>query len=119
MRCAPPTTPPRCRYASIRKRPSRSRPSCPVPAAWTGSPAPLLLWVHGGPLMSWNSWSWPSCPWVMAARGYAVLLPNPALSQGFGLDFVRRGWGEWGGAPYTDLMAAVDVAVARPEVDGT
>ncbi|SNS82091.1 Dipeptidyl aminopeptidase/acylaminoacyl peptidase [Geodermatophilus pulveris] len=82
-------------------------------------PAPLLLWVHGGPLMSWNSWSWRWCPWVMAARGYAVLLPDPALSQGYGQDFVRRGWGEWGGAPYTDLMAAVDAAVARPDVDGS
>src|SRR5688500_20234589 len=69
--------------------------------------------------MSWNSWSWRWCPWVMAARGYAVMLPSPALSQGFGLDFVRRGWGEWGGAPYTDLMAAVDVAVERPEIDCT
>ncbi len=83
------------------------------------SPAPLLLWIHGGPLMSWNSWSWRWCPWVMAARGYAVLLPNPALSQGFGLDFVRRGWGEWGGAPYTDLMAAVDAAEQRPDIDAT
>ena len=83
------------------------------------NPAPLLLWIHGGPLMSWNSWSWRWCPWVMVARGYAVLLPNPALSQGFGLDFVRRGWGEWGGAPYTDLMAAVDAAVERPDVDAT
>jgi len=83
------------------------------------SPAPLVLWIHGGPLMSWNSWSWRWCPWVLAARGYAVLLPNPALSQGFGLDFVRRGWGEWGGAPYTDLMAAVDVAGQRPDVDET
>jgi dipeptidyl aminopeptidase/acylaminoacyl peptidase len=82
-------------------------------------PAPLLLWIHGGPLMSWNSWSWRWCPWVMVARGYAVLLPNPALSQGFGLDFVRRGWGEWGGPPYTDLMAAVDAAVERPDVDAT
>jgi dipeptidyl aminopeptidase/acylaminoacyl peptidase len=54
---------------------------------------------------------------VLAARGYAVLLPNPALSQGFGQDFVRRGWGEWGGAPYTDLMAAVDAAEALPEID--
>ena len=53
----------------------------------------------------------------MAARGYAVLLPDPALSQGYGLDFVRRGWGEWGGAPYTDLMAAQDAAVERPEID--
>jgi dipeptidyl aminopeptidase/acylaminoacyl peptidase len=82
-------------------------------------PAPLLLWIHGGPLMSWNSWSWRWCPWVMAARGYAVLLPNPALSQGFGQDFVRRGWGQWGEAPYTDLMAAVDAAEERPEVDAT
>jgi dipeptidyl aminopeptidase/acylaminoacyl peptidase len=81
------------------------------------NPAPLLLWIHGGPLMSWNSWSWRWCPWVLAARGYAVLLPNPALSQGFGQDFVRRGWGEWGGTPYTDLMAAVDAAEARPEID--
>lgn len=83
------------------------------------SPAPLVLWIHGGPLMSWNSWSWRWTPWVLAARGYAVLLPNPALSQGFGQDFVRRGWGEWGGAPYTDLMAAVDAAEALPEIDAT
>jgi dipeptidyl aminopeptidase/acylaminoacyl peptidase len=82
-------------------------------------PAPLLLWIHGGPLMSWNSWSWRWTPWVLAARGYAVLLPNPALSQGFGQEFVQRGWGEWGGAPYTDLMAAVDAAEALPEIDET
>jgi dipeptidyl aminopeptidase/acylaminoacyl peptidase len=81
------------------------------------NPAPLVLWIHGGPLMSWNSWSWRWCPWILAAQGYAVLLPNPALSQGFGQDFVRRGWGEWGGAPYTDLMAAVDAAEQLPEID--
>jgi dipeptidyl aminopeptidase/acylaminoacyl peptidase len=83
------------------------------------SPAPLVLWIHGGPLMSFNSWSWRWCPWVLAARGYAVLLPNPALSQGFGQDFVRRGWGEWGGAPYTDLMTAVDAVIERPDIDET
>ncbi|RBY91141.1 S9 family peptidase [Blastococcus sp. TF02A-30] len=87
--------------------------------ASAATPAPLLLWIHGGPLMSWNSWSWRWNPWVLAARGYAVLLPNPALSQGFGQDFVRRGWGEWGGAPYTDLMAAVDAAEQLPEIDET
>jgi dipeptidyl aminopeptidase/acylaminoacyl peptidase len=87
--------------------------------ASAGSPAPLVLWIHGGPLMSYNSWSWRWCPWVLAARGYAVLMPNPALSQGFGQDFVRRGWGEWGGAPYTDLMAAVDAAEALPEIDAS
>ncbi|WP_138758210.1 alpha/beta hydrolase family protein [Modestobacter altitudinis] len=83
------------------------------------NPAPLVLWVHGGPLMSWNSWSWRWTPWVLAARGYAVLLPNPGLSQGFGQDFVRRGWGAWGAEPYTDLMSAVDAAEALPEIDET
>jgi hypothetical protein len=29
--------------------------------------------------MSWNALSWRWNPWLMAARGYAVLLPDPAL----------------------------------------
>jgi len=80
-------------------------------------PHPLVLWVHGGPLGSWNGWSWRWCPWLLAARGYAVLLPDPALSTGYGLDMVRRGWGDWGGAPYTDLMALTDAALEHPAVD--
>ncbi len=63
------------------------------------SPAPLLLWIHGGPLASWNAWHWRWNPWLLAARGYAVLLPDPALSTGYGQDFIQRGWGAWGGAP--------------------
>ncbi|MCK0176725.1 S9 family peptidase [Mycolicibacterium sp. F2034L] len=82
-------------------------------------PAPLLLWVHGGPLASWNAWHWRWNPWLMVAQGYAVLLPDPALSTGYGQDFIQRGWGAWGAAPYTDLMAATDAAVADPRIDGT
>jgi dipeptidyl aminopeptidase/acylaminoacyl peptidase len=80
-------------------------------------PAPLLLWVHGGPLSSWNAWSWRWNPWLMAARGYAVLLPDPALSTGYGSKMLQRGWGQWGGAPYDDLMAITDVVVDRPDID--
>jgi dipeptidyl aminopeptidase/acylaminoacyl peptidase len=82
-------------------------------------PAPLLLWVHGGPMMSWNAWSWRWNPWLMAARGYAVLLPDPALSTGYGQAFIARGHGTWGQRPYTDLMAITDAVVARPDVDET
>lgn len=81
------------------------------------APAPLLLWVHGGPLGSWNTWSWRWNPWLLVAKGYAVLLPDPALSTGYGQDFVQRGWGQWGKAPFTDLMAITDAAVAQPEID--
>nr|WP_246169333.1 alpha/beta fold hydrolase [Actinotalea subterranea] len=83
------------------------------------SPAPLLLWIHGGPLGSWNSWSWRWNPWLMVAQGYAVLLPDPALSTGYGQDFVQRGWGRWGAEPYTDLMAITDATIARDDVDET
>lgn len=82
-------------------------------------PAPLLLWIHGGPLGSWNCWSWRWNPWLLAARGYAVLLPDPALSTGYGQEFIQRGWGAWGGPPFEDLMAATDAALAHPRIDAT
>ena len=81
------------------------------------TPAPLLLWVHGGPLNSWNGWHWRWNPWIMAAHGYAVLLPDPALSTGYGRAFVTRGWGRWGAEPYTDLLALTDAAERLPEID--
>jgi dipeptidyl aminopeptidase/acylaminoacyl peptidase len=80
-------------------------------------PAPLLLWVHGGPLSSWNAWHWRWNPWVMAAHGYAVLLPDPALSTGYGRAFVARGWGRWGAEPYTDVLALTDAALERADLD--
>lgn len=79
--------------------------------------APLLLWIHGGPLASWNVWSWRWNPWLLAARGYAVLLPDPGISTGYGQDFITRGWGAWGGAPFEDLMAITDAACAHPRID--
>jgi dipeptidyl aminopeptidase/acylaminoacyl peptidase len=81
------------------------------------APAPLVLWVHGGPISSWNAWSWRWNPWLLVARGYAVLLPDPALSTGYGLNMIERGHGQWGGAPYTDVMAITDATVARPDID--
>ncbi|HEX6933856.1 MAG TPA: prolyl oligopeptidase family serine peptidase, partial [Streptosporangiaceae bacterium] len=79
------------------------------------SPAPLVLWVHGGPWMSWNAWSWRWNPWLMAARGYSVLLPDPALSTGYGQDFIARGHASWGDKPFTDVMAITDAVLARPD----
>jgi len=83
------------------------------------APAPLLLWIHGGPLNSWNAWSWRWAPLLAVARGYAVLLPDPALSTGYGLDFIARGWNSWGAKPYTDLLAITDAAEARDDIDAT
>jgi dipeptidyl aminopeptidase/acylaminoacyl peptidase len=70
-------------------------------------------------MSSWNSWSWRWNPWLMAARGYAVLLPDPALSTGYGRAFVARGYHQWGSRTFDDVMTLTDVAVARDDIDGS
>jgi dipeptidyl aminopeptidase/acylaminoacyl peptidase len=91
--------------------------------AWLVTPAegegpfPLLVMVHGGPVHSWSAWSWRWQPQLFAARGYAVLLPDPALSTGYGKHMLERGWQEWGGRPYTDVLALTDAALERPDLD--
>jgi dipeptidyl aminopeptidase/acylaminoacyl peptidase len=88
-------------------------------SASAASPAPLVVFVHGGPLGSWNGWHWRWNPHILASRGLAVVLPDPALSTGYGQHMLDRGWGQWGGTPYTDVMAVTDAVVARPEIDAT
>ncbi|MEU0571767.1 prolyl oligopeptidase family serine peptidase [Nonomuraea sp. NPDC005983] len=82
------------------------------------NPAPFLLWIHGGPVGSWNDWQWRWQSWIMTAHGYAVLLPDPCLSTGYGQEMIDRGWGNWGPRTLADLDAVVDVALARDDIDG-
>jgi dipeptidyl aminopeptidase/acylaminoacyl peptidase len=89
------------------------------PEASAETPAPLVVWVHGGPLGSWGGWHWRWNPHLLTERGYAVLMPDPAISLGYGQRMVQRGWGNWGGAPYTDVIAATDAALARPDLDSS
>ena len=81
------------------------------------APAPLVVFVHGGPLGTWAGWSWRWNANLLVERGYAVLMPDPAISMGYGQAFIDRGWGTWGHRPYTDVLSAVDGAVARPDID--
>jgi dipeptidyl aminopeptidase/acylaminoacyl peptidase len=87
------------------------------PSASMDAPAPLVIFVHGGPLGTWNSWHWRWNPHILVERGYAVLMPDPALSTGYGQHMLDRGWGQWGGNPYTDILALTDVALAREDID--
>jgi dipeptidyl aminopeptidase/acylaminoacyl peptidase len=88
-------------------------------AARPGERLPLLLWIHGGPIgMDQDGWHWRWNPLLMVAQGYAVALPNPRGSTGFGQEFIQGIWGNvWGEQCYRDLMAVTDALVARPDID--
>ncbi len=78
-------------------------------------PSRTVLWIHGGPVHAWtDQWHWRWSPLLMAARGYATILPNPAGSTGFGADWVNGIWGNtWGDRCYADLMGLVDALEAE------
>jgi len=81
-------------------------------------PVPLVLWAHGGP-RGWNAQNfWLRCPYVLAERGYAVLMVNPGRSTGYGQALMQRGWSDHAAHIPDDLLAALDEAVKRPDIDG-
>jgi dipeptidyl aminopeptidase/acylaminoacyl peptidase len=83
--------------------------------------APALLWIHGGPIgMDTDGWHWRWNPLLAVAQGYAVALPNPRGSTGFGQKFVDGIWGNcWGAQCYQDLMAVADALERRADLDGS
>lgn len=85
------------------------------------APHPTLVWVHGGPQSMYaDGWHWRWNPLIPVAAGYAVVLPNPRGSIGFGQAFVQGIWNnEWGGACYRDLMAVTDAVCERADIDAT
>jgi dipeptidyl aminopeptidase/acylaminoacyl peptidase len=80
---------------------------------------PLAFWIHGGPIgMDTDGWHWRWNPLLLVAQGYAVALPNPRGSTGFGQKFIQGIWGNvWGGQCYKDLMAVADALCGRPDID--
>jgi dipeptidyl aminopeptidase/acylaminoacyl peptidase len=82
-------------------------------------PAPLMQWIHGGPFLSYNSWTWRWNPWLAVARGWAVLLPDPALSTGYGYGWLERAWPYRARAVWEDVEALLDAVVERPDIDGS
>ncbi|PZG12974.1 S9 family peptidase [Nonomuraea aridisoli] len=85
--------------------------------ASAADPAPFVLFIHGGPIGSWNDWQWRWQSWILAQHGYAVLMPDPCMSTGYGQEMIDRGWGDWGPRTQADLDAIVDVALARDDID--
>ena len=86
-----------------------------------GSRAPLLVVIHGGPtgvfVRSFIGNPSPYPVAVFASRGYAVLRCNVRGSGGYGAEFRRSNFRDWGGGDYRDILSGVDALVARGVAD--
>jgi dipeptidyl aminopeptidase/acylaminoacyl peptidase len=79
-------------------------------------PFPLLLMPHGGPLARDDaSFTWDVH--YFAQRGYAILRPNFRGSNGYGLDFRKKGYGEFGGAMIDDVIDGAHFAIGNGFAD--
>ncbi len=85
-----------------------------------GPPAPVVLWIHGGPWAQWaDGWHWRWNALVTVGAGFAVALPNPRGSTGVSTAYLDAVWGNvWGDGCYRDVMAVADALAARAGVDG-
>jgi dipeptidyl aminopeptidase/acylaminoacyl peptidase len=76
-----------------------------------GKKYPVKFLIHGGPQGAWgDDWSYRWNPELFAANGYVVIMINFHGSTGYGQKFIDAINGDWGGAPYEDLMKGLDYA---------
>jgi dipeptidyl aminopeptidase/acylaminoacyl peptidase len=105
---------------TFRASDGRTIPGYLIRPRGVNGPAPLVVWVHGGP---WARETWSPAGFgvlqMLANRGYAVLTVNYRASTGYGRDHMMAG----AGVAYTRLQQdiaeaaqwAVDQGVADPK----
>jgi dipeptidyl aminopeptidase/acylaminoacyl peptidase len=81
-----------------------------------GKKYPTLLRPHGGPVWAYYA-EFSHLAQLFAANGYAVLFPNPRGSSGYGQDFCKAIWADWGNKDFQDDMAMLDYAVEQGLAD--
>jgi dipeptidyl aminopeptidase/acylaminoacyl peptidase len=84
----------------------------PKESATGNDPAPLIVWIHGGPTSQtqviWNS----RVPFFLE-RGWAVLFPDHRGSTGHGRDYAQAMAGRWGELDVSDCAAGMRAAAAN------
>jgi len=81
-----------------------------------GKKYPTILRPHGGPVWAYYA-EFDHLPQLLAANGYAVLFPNPRGSSGYGQDFAKAIWADWGNKDFQDDMAMVDYGIEQGIAD--
>jgi dipeptidyl aminopeptidase/acylaminoacyl peptidase len=76
----------------------------------SGTKLPLILNIHGGPHSAYG-WVFDHEMQWMAAKGYAVVYPNPRGSTTYGQQFANVIMNNYPGDDFHDLMDTVDAAI--------
>ncbi|MGB1287486.1 MAG: S9 family peptidase, partial [Aggregatilineales bacterium] len=82
----------------------------------TDSPAPTILWIHGGPHGA-QGHHFAFDTHMLCGAGYGVMFVNHRASTGYGNAFSTAIKGDWGNLDYHDLMAGVDMAIEQGLAD--
>lgn len=81
------------------------------PEAPEGKRLPTILRIHGGPVAQYSTGF--QLDWqVFAGQGYAVVAANPRGSSGYGREFSRALFADWGNKDFQDVSAAVDHVIS-------
>ncbi len=84
-----------------------------------GKKYPLLLNMHGGPTAMWGPGE--ASMWhehqFFCAQGYGVVYANPRGSGGYGVDFMKANYRDWGTGPANDVLRACSDAAKETWAD--
>ena len=78
---------------------------------------PVIVMPHGGPIGIEDEIGFSWWAQAFASRGYAVFQPNYRGSGGRGLDFERKGYGEWGRKMLSDMSDGLAALATSGVVD--
>ncbi len=76
---------------------------------------PTILNMHGGPSAMWGPGE--ASMWhefqVMTAKGYGLVYANPRGSGGYGKEFQKGNFQNWGDGPASDVLGSLDDAQSK------
>ena len=85
----------------------------------TGKKYPLVLQMHGGPTAMWGPGEismWHELQFF-CSQGYGIVYANPRGSGGYGVDFMKANYKDWGTGPAEDVLAATTQATKEAWAD--
>ena len=83
----------------------------------TPKPGPMIVFIHGGPHGVRDYWGFNPAVQLMASQGAHVLQVNYRGSGGYGLEYEKSGYGEWGRLMQDDVTDATRWAIENKLAD--